>query len=594
MASLRPPGLGPLIGDTTDKTCRIWIRAADPADKGVELDEDRRTVGVIGMVSKNGKTITDAWYFRLQREYDRTGTFVIGKDVQLGFYESDYKAQGKELPAKPPAAAIPVKLDPDKPYTIRCGTLTIDDPMPNDATLPDWQLIGRLPDIDKVKQELLGENFKPTECEATFRTFPDSKTVAGNLSFLLGSCRYPGLLWKIKEADRIFGPMQKHFEGNAPARFTMMCGDQIYADTLNRLIPLGRADTFEEFQERYLTAYGAPNLRQLMRNSTSYMILDDHEIEDNWTQDRVDQGKDRLFNIAIGAYQSYQWSHSPHTFGRLLYYTFECGGYPVFVIDTRTQRYKDDLPGLDDNHLLGRPSLDLVNHPGQLQQLKKWLLDQQSDPKRGNVPKFIVTSSVFAPNDMTERLAPSAEDVKENPNVAKLGPAKYTIKELYELNSKRRDGSDSWPAYPNTRLELLKHIVENKIQNVVFLSGDIHCANTAAIEFDGRDAKDLKAFAVTSSAFYWPFPFANGDPNNYVHDSRAPNQLDPFPIIGTDAVMHYRSFGYAQEDNFSRLDIDKSAATITVRVFNRDGVPISVDAPDGKKTTQNVLSLAKW
>jgi alkaline phosphatase D len=69
------------------------------------------------------------------------------------------------------------------------------------------------------------------------------------------------------------------------------------------------------------------------------MILDDHEIEDNWTQDRIsDAGKHKLFNWAIGAYQSYQWSHGPRTWGRLLYYTFECAGYPVFVVDTRTQR----------------------------------------------------------------------------------------------------------------------------------------------------------------------------------------------------------------------------------------------------------------
>jgi alkaline phosphatase D len=219
--------------------------------------------------------------------------------------------------------------------------------------------------------------------------------------------------------------------------------------------------------------------------------------------------------------------------------------------------------------------------------------------ERGNVPKFIVTSSVFAPNDMTERLAPTAEDIKERPAVTKLSPANYTEKELFELNSKRRDDSDSWPAYPNTRLALLQHIVKKKIQNVVFLSGDIHCSNVAEIEFDGNDAKGLKAFSVTSSAFYWPFPFADGDPNNYVHNSRPggkPDQSDPFPVIETDAVMHYRSFGYTQEDNFARLDVDKNAATITVRVFDRNGAAVSVDGPppDSRQTTQNVLQLAKW
>ncbi len=81
------------------------------------------------------------------------------------------------------------------------------------------------------------------ECQVTFWTFPaGSSSSADQLTFLLGSCRYPGLLWKIKEADRIFGPMLDHFlPGNPfgqPARFTMMSGDQIYADSFNKNIPL--------------------------------------------------------------------------------------------------------------------------------------------------------------------------------------------------------------------------------------------------------------------------------------------------------------------------------------------------------------------
>ena len=160
-----------------------------------------------------------------------------------------------------------------------------------------------------------------------------------------------------------------------------MVGDQIYADTLNRFIPIGLADTYEEFQERYQTAFGSRNMRTLLKTAPTYMILDDHEIEDNWSQDRLrDNAKHRLFNLAIGAYMSYQWSHGPRTWGRLLYYTFECAGYPFFVLDTRTQRFKDDKVGLDDNHLLGRPPIDKAS-PGQLGCLLTWLSAQQKSPQ---------------------------------------------------------------------------------------------------------------------------------------------------------------------------------------------------------------------
>jgi alkaline phosphatase D len=597
MASLRPPGLGPLVGATTDHTCRIWIRAGDPADRGVDLDADRRTVGVIGLLSADRKQVKEAWYFRLQREYDRTGTFLLGEHVQLGYYPADYRDQIardviKTFPDPLPPQAIPIQLAPDTAYTVRCATLTIDDPMPNAASLPDWELVKRLPDIDNIKHELL--SLDPNECEARFRTFPVVKdTTEGRMSFLLGSCRYPGLLWKIKEADHIFGPMHAHFTDSSlgePARYTIMCGDQIYADMLHRLFPIGRADTFAEFQERYMTAYAGPNLRKLLRSATTFMILDDHEIEDNWTQDRIaEDGKHQLFNIAIGAYQSYQWSHSPRTFGQLFYYTFECGGYPTFVLDTRTQRFKDEVSGLRDNHLLGRPNID-PDHPGQLKRLLDWLSQQQQ--RRGDVPKFIVTASVFVPNDMSERIAPVQGLFGTSGGNRKKTPSNMLFGEYW--NAKRRDDSDSWPAFPATRLALLQHIVQNRIQNVVFLAGDIHCANTATIDFDGKDGKGLKAFSVTSSAFYWPFPFADGDPNSYVHDSRDPNQSDPFPVDGTDAVMHYESFGYTQDDNFTRLDLDKASSTLTVRVFDRDGKPVRIGPHNAKKDLVNTLELAPW
>ncbi|HEX8167910.1 MAG TPA: alkaline phosphatase D family protein [Beijerinckiaceae bacterium] len=593
MAVLRPPGLGPIIGATTDTTCRVWIRAGDPADAGAILNSNRRTIGIIGLVGRNNR-IGDAWYFRLQREYDRTGTFRLGADVDLGRHTLDIAAKKRAQPGKRvEKAAEPSPLAPDMEYTVRLGTLTIDDPMPDEENLPDWQLRDRLPDIDALKGELL--RFTPAESEATFRTFPAAGKALDRLVFFLGSCRYPGLLWKVKEADRIFGPMVDQLtqepDDAARARFTLMVGDQIYADALNKSIPILRADTYEEFQERYTTAFGAPNLRRLLKSAPAYMILDDHEIEDNWTQDRLrDEGKHVLFNIAISAYMSYQWSHGPRTWGQLLYYTFDCGNYPFFVLDTRTQRFKDDSEGLRDNHMLGRPTID-PQHPGQLQRLVDWLSEQQKT--QGDVPKFIVTSSVFVPNAIDERLDP----FEPPPVDARFPMAPWPTgveSAVFDINRKRREGSDSWPAYPNTRTAVLRRIVEEKIQNVVFLAGDIHCSNVAEIEFEGEGLNDLKAFAVTSSAFYWPFPFADGDPNGYVHDSRAPGQTDPFPILGTHATMHYRAFGFTQKDNFCRLEADRQTASLTVRVFDRDGVPVKTADAKGKETSANVLKLAPW
>ncbi|WP_089939330.1 alkaline phosphatase D family protein [Candidatus Entotheonella palauensis] len=551
MSGLREPSLGPIVGHTTAISCRLWIRGADLTDRGSSLAEDRRTVGVLAVMTKNRRSIPianrPAFYFRLHREFDRTGTFNLGVDDTFRMGQSEVYT-----------------LDPDTIYTVRVGSLALDDVADNDEMVESAELLRRLPPAHTWIDDLMA--LDEAKSEAVFRTFPatpDTGHVAGPLSFLIGSCHYPGMFWKQKRADRIFKPIFDHYSDNpdgADPRFILIMGDQIYADMFNRLIPIGLADTFEEFQERYLTAFGSPNMRQLLRHVPTYMILDDHEIEDNWTQDRIeDRFKRVVFNLAIDAYRSYQWSHGPRTYGEHLYYHFDCGGYPFFVVDGHTQRYKDDDPeSLDDNHLLGRPSFP-GDDPAQLEVLCDWLSNQQR--QRGSVPKFIVTSTAFVPNAIA------------------------TTK-----NDRQKHRSDSWAAYPMTRRYLLRRIIDNNIQNVVFLSGDLHCSNVAEISFRGtRSAERLKACSITSSAFYWPFPFSDGEPSHYVHDSTDSETRDTFEITD-QIVMDYQAYNFTQKDNFCQVEINPDANEIVVRVKDRDGQPVQ----KGDQALVSRLRLAPW
>lgn len=551
MSSLRAPGLGPIVGHTTDRTCRLWIQAPAAEDGKHAAEEDRRTFGVLAVTARAGVAIPPAerplFYFRLRREFDRTGTFVLGEEASLG-------GRGQPYP-----------LTPDTEYRVRVASLAVDDAWDNDACVASDLLAERLPApsvwaaaIDNLPAEL---------CEATFRTDPPLGAVGDSLAFLLGSCRYPGLLWKVKESDAIFGPMAAEVQTTrhgARPRLVIMAGDQIYADTYHRLVPVGLADTHEEFTARYQAAFGSANMRRLLRSVPTYMILDDHEIEDNWSQGRITgPGKKILFNLAIGAYLSYQWSHGPRSFGRRLYYQFASAGYPFFVLDTRTQRAVDeDSDSLEDNHLLGRPSLS-PDEPNQLDILCDWLRDQQRD--RGDAPKFIVTASVFAPSHVA------------------------SIK-----HDRARARSDSWPAFPATRRRLLRAIVDHGVQNVVFLAGDVHCAAVAQMWFTGPDVAHLRAYCVVSSAFYWPFPFADGDPADFVHDSTDPRTRDSFAV--SDAVtMDYRAWNFTQDDNFCRLTVDRPNHRLIVEVLGRDGRPITSRGPLRRPVDlTSSLDLAPW
>ena len=570
MSTLRKPALGPIVGHTTHNACRLWIAASDATDKK-GLDEDRRTIGVVGVVGKNGKVKPgDIFYFRLRREYDRTGTFNLGMDKSL------WKDAAEEQRLEPFA------LEPATTYTMRMASLNLDDAYPNDSNVSSEAIVAKLPPPKAWEDKLnLPDGLEETFSEATFTTqpTPHAPNAPTPLSFLLGSCRYPGLLWKRKEADRIWGPMLQQHE-TRPVNFTLMVGDQIYADMFNRMIPVGLADTYEEFQERYHSAFGSRNMRKFLSRVPSYMILDDHEIEDNWSQDRLhgSNAKRILFNLAIGAYMSYQWSHGPRfsdsyvhdpAYGAAdalkrmdtlnLFYDFVSAGYPFFVIDARTQRYRDGK-GLADNHLLGRPSLD-PNEPSQLDRVCAWLEHMQAT--RGNVPKFIVSSSVFLPNGVDTLRGDEHKD-------------------------------DAWPAFPNTRRRILETIVQHQVQNVIFLSGDIHCSSVAQLEFTGAGAA-LKSYSIVSSAFYWPFAFADGDPAGYVHNSRDARTKDPFEISEAAGTMHYQAWGFTQDDNFCRLDVDPVAAELAVQAFDWDGGPITRSWKDGALRNQpERLKLVPW
>jgi len=157
------------------------------------------------------------------------------------------------------------------------------------------------------------------------------------------------------------------------------------------------------------------------------------------------------------------------------------------------------------------------------------------------------------------------------------------------------EGTDSWPGFPNTRQAILDQIIGKGIHNVVFLSGDIHCSNLAEMYFSGTPAAEkIKAFSITSSAFYWPFPFADGEPSDYVHDSTAKGQEDPFPV--SDLVtMDYKARNFTQEDNYCRVNIDKDKAEIKVQVFNSDGRIIEQKKADGKtRKLVGTLKLTPW
>lgn len=309
-------------------------------------------------------------------------------------------------------------------------------------------------------------------CEVALRAErPDE---ASGLRFAAGCCRHPGMNFDRQCADRALDALARE-AARERLELVLMLGDQIYADATAGVIDA--EDRLEKYTSRYYEAFDSPGFRRLARRVPVYMAGDDHEIRDNWPKDSVPPGAPQdareLFRRsekwARQLFVAHQRSHgpdqpawAPNPGGTKLWYAFEAGGFSFFCFDTRFERQHDS---------------ERMMEPYQLDCFRKWLAMACSGPARDK-PKFILSGSVLAP---TER--------------------EFAGKPVYHRRA------DSWAGYPAERGDVLHEILALDAQNVVFISGDLHCGAVASLHYPG--AASLRCYSIVAPPFYAPFPFAN-------------------------------------------------------------------------------------
>jgi len=343
-------------------------------------------------------------------------------------------------------------------------------------------------------------------------------------AYIVGSCRYLRMTAGIASAphlgDRIFASMTKLAERAAPPiSATLMTGDQIYVDDLNRIAP---DRDYNEILAKYRAAFSQPNISKLMAGTPTYMILDDHEIEDNWP---ANKGKNDsyLYKNAMAAYELYQTSHSPaHPLladGQVdrklqqYWYQFTEGDIEWFVTDSRTRRNLS----ADDRRILDEE---------QESALIKWLIHS---PAR---VKFVVTSVMFYPD-------------------------------------RKLNGEDAWKAFPEQRLRLLETIRTHRVQNVIFVSGDVHGSLTSRLTHS--EDSGFNVHTIVSS------PLCNSKLLPYARESTF--ILDqPLARTAAGEYRHELTSKVVSQDNFAHVVVE--AAQVRVNYHDRDGALLqSVSIP---------------
>jgi alkaline phosphatase D len=248
-----------------------------------------------------------------------------------------------------------------------------------------------------------------------FSTFP---VQPGPLTFMVGSCNLHRLF---VDPEPMFTQLSAIAAAERPA-FMIHCGDQIYGD----IPPVGLSA--DHWRGCYKDAWGGPQAGRFLGSLPNYMILDDHEIQNNFSNDQS-AGVSRTKMLALTAYKEYQHIRNPQDYGvERYFFKFRHADVQFFALDVRTERYKNQ-PG---NRMIGS---------SQMQEFKSWLLANKL------AVKFVATAVPFV--------------------------------------GEVQNSGDKWngPTFLEQRGEILDFIAENAIHGLIFLTGDMHNSYHASLRF---------------------------------------------------------------------------------------------------------------
>ena len=318
---------------------------------------------------------------------------------------------------------------------------------------------------------------------------PEAAQAPARVHLAVGSCQYPHGPLDSAPAQASLQRMAQRADQDE-LDLALFLGDQIYADATAGLVDPTRRD--ERYEIPHERAQRAPGMRRVLARLPSVMLLDDHELVDNW--EPRPPGADPalpLWRSRQDALRDGRWGYWKYERLRpqeryqplrdLADKAFRFAGLPIYLADTRMGRQARSAATFSGTrHILS--TCTNPSTPGQFEQLEDWLLQHKDEAK------VVATPSLLLPRH--------AEGVQDRSDAGR---------------------SDAWDGYPASLDRLLDFLMRHQIQHTVFLSGDEHhalvCEATLAPPPIRQDRwKEVRLTSVHSSALYAPLPFANGHP----------------------------------------------------------------------------------
>lgn len=344
------------------------------------------------------------------------------------------------------------------------------------------------------------ERTTPKYSSGTFTTAPQNGQPQ-RISFLLGSCNLHSL-GIVSSPDKAFKRISALVEEKRPD-FMIHCGDQIYYD-----IPIpAKLPDLDEYRDKYKDAWeDCEPAAKLLTQCPHYMILDDHEIRNNFHNDmHVNVGSvDYLKSISLKAYREYQHIHNPQSFGnQALYFTFERAHCRFFVLDSRTERFEKE----PDNQMIGEQ---------QMAHFKDWLNNAQA-----HQVNFVVTSVPFV--------------------------------------GQVRKGDDKWcgKSYNHQREEIIDAIVASGTQRICFLTGDMHNSYYASMAVNAGAANTVTIHEIMASPIN---QLSKSSLSRYRQNHSGTTETDGNSYEVTLSDQHF----YDDHSNIGHISVDGHQITFDV------------------------------
>jgi alkaline phosphatase D len=220
-----------------------------------------------------------------------------------------------------------------------------------------------------------------------------------------------------------------------------------------RQLVVREAITLSDYRRKYQLYRSDASLRLMQASFPMVSTWDDHEVQDNYAGRAADGGlpPEQRFSQARrhAGYQAF-FEHMPHyaePLGTNRNYRTQRYGKNVELIMLDQRQYRDNQPCND----AVTPPCPELNNPRNFLGRPQMNFFKSALSKSTAAWKLIGNEVMIMP--------------------VKTGPTTYF-------------GWDNWQGYPGERREALSHIKAGNIQDVVFLTGDIHTFATGDVQID--------------------------------------------------------------------------------------------------------------